>query len=111
MHDKKVLHRDVKPANVLINDKGEVKLCDFGMSRFAMREDKYETLLGTLGFIAPEILEIHRQKIPKGLKCYSKKIDIYSLGAMAYELATEHVPYSEDKDILAPLYHDPEPIK
>ena len=111
MHDKKVLHRDVKPANVLINDKGEVKLCDFGMSRFAIREDRYETVLGTEGFIAPEILDIIDNEIPKGQKCYSKKIDIYSLGVMAYELATKQLPYSKDKGLLAPLYHDPEPIK
>ena len=110
MHEKNVLHRDVKPANVLINDKGEVKLCDFGMSRFAMRADKYKTLLGTPGFIAPEILEIYRDGT-KDLECYSRKIDIYSLGVMAYELATGHPPYSEEKGALAPLYHDPEPIK
>ena len=59
MHDKGVSHRDVKPDNVLINLYCDVKLGDYGFSKFPMEANKYRTLLGTEGYIAPEILAIH----------------------------------------------------
>ena len=59
MHGKNVLHRDIKPENILIHEEGYVKLCDLGMSRFAMNKERYRTCLGTRDYIAPEILKIN----------------------------------------------------
>ena len=56
MHEKGVLHRDLKSANVLIGGQGEIKICDFGFSRKNRENEERWTKLGTPQFMAPEIL-------------------------------------------------------
>ena len=59
LHANKIIHRDIKPDNVLINEDGYVCLTDFGFARFIKSEDGDEvanTFLGTSGYMAPEIL-------------------------------------------------------
>jgi len=77
-HRKRILHRDVKPENILILPDGRAALCDFGVSRFAKSSTATYTEAGTLGFIAPE-------------QAYGKpsmSSDVFSLGLIAYELLT-----------------------
>ncbi len=89
-HDKGVVHRDVKPSNILISRKGEVKLTDFGIAA-ARDEDSSTTLtaagitLGTVAYMSPEQLESSRD--------VDKRADIYSLGVMLYEMVTGKTPF------------------
>lgn len=79
-HCKRILHRDLKPQNLLIDKNGNIKLADFGLARafgVPIRTLTHEVL--TLWYRAPEIL--------LGQKEYSTPVDIWSIGCIFYELA------------------------
>jgi serine/threonine protein kinase len=81
-HQKKILHRDVKPANILIFPDREAKLSDFGTARFAPAGSRLQTEVGTQAYMAPE----HAYGRPR----YAS--DVFSLGLTAYELLTGTLP-------------------
>lgn len=77
---KKILHRDLKSSNVLIGDKLEVKLCDFGLSgQKKKRCKKSKNRIGTYQWMAPEV--IRNEKI-------DEFADVYSFGVIIWELLT-----------------------
>ncbi len=79
-HCKRILHRDLKPQNLLIDKSGSIKLADFGLARafgVPIRTLTHEVL--TLWYRAPEIL--------LGQKEYSTPVDIWSIGCIFFELA------------------------
>ncbi|KAM7483444.1 hypothetical protein LguiB_008027 [Lonicera macranthoides] len=79
LHDNWVLHRDLKTSNILLNNRGELKICDFGMSRqYGSPLKPYTPLVVTLWYRAPEIL--------LGAKHYSTAIDMWSVGCIMAEL-------------------------
>ena len=79
IHSKNIIHRDLKTANILLNNKGETKICDFGLSRLPKPRSKPLTVrVMTLLYRAPEVL--------LGKKDYSEKADIWSLGCIFAEL-------------------------
>ena len=87
IHTKRMMHRDIKSANVLMLSNGLVKVSDFGFSRQfdnTVSQDVADTFLGTPYYLAPELWK--RQK-------YSKKADIWSLGIVLYELMTLKRPF------------------
>jgi eukaryotic-like serine/threonine-protein kinase len=86
-HRKGVIHGDVKPANILINEEGRVKLTDFGMARLASRDTKDTPLLGTPAYWCPE------QIVGKPQDARS---DIFSLGVVLYEMITGTRPFDAD---------------
>jgi serine/threonine protein kinase len=88
-HSKGIIHRDIKPGNVLISMSGEIKLTDFGIAFKSSREDditKTGTLLGTPSYMSPE--QIYSSKD------VDTRTDIYSLGVIFYEMITGIKPFS-----------------
>jgi len=81
-HEHKVLHRDVKPGNILVYPGRVAKLCDFGTARIAPTTTVAQTEVGTLGYMAPEQAY--------GQPRYAS--DVFSLGLTAYELLTGRLP-------------------
>lgn len=98
-HAQGVLHRDVKPSNVLLAKDGRVYLADFGLARLAERGESTitgDSVLGTPQYISPE------QAL--GNKDLDNGADIYSFGVMLYELLVGKVPFNADTPY--PIIHD-----
>mgnify|MGYP001576793881 CR=1 FL=1 len=89
-HEEGVVHRDIKPGNILISKKGRVKIADFGLAKIAGRESKDSRLtgaqdvMGTLHYMAPEQLE--------NPLSVDHRADIYSVGVVFYEMLTGELP-------------------
>ena len=90
-HTKKVIHRDIKPHNILISREGEVKLTDFGIALRTSEQDeitKTGTIVGTPAYMAPEQFSSKKQ--------VSYQTDIYSLGVVFYEMITGVRPFKNE---------------
>jgi eukaryotic-like serine/threonine-protein kinase len=102
-HDQGLVHRDVKPQNVLLNDEGEVKVTDFGIARSLEVErgvTQTGTVVGTSNYISPE---------QASGKTVTPATDVYSLGVVLYELLTGDVPFSGESFVAVALRHINEP--
>ena len=87
-HSKGIVHRDIKPQNIMICMDGSVKVADFGIAYLEnMQVDEHKTTVGSVHYISPEQA--------KGLTV-DARTDIYSLGVMMYEMFTGQLPYIGD---------------
>jgi eukaryotic-like serine/threonine-protein kinase len=101
-HDRGLIHRDVKPQNVLLNENGQAKMTDFGIAR-SVDVDGVTitgTVLGTSEYIAPE--QARGQRV-------DALTDVYSLGVVLYELLTGGVPFQGENFVAIALRHVNEP--
>lgn len=102
-HGQKIIHRDIKPQNIIITGEGRVKVTDFGIARAAVDATiTYgKSLLGSVHYSSPEQARGY---------CADQKTDIYSLGVVFYELLTGEVPFSGESPISIALKHLQEDI-
>ena len=101
-HQAGLVHRDVKPQNVLLNGDGETKVTDFGIARSIDVEGVTQTgtVLGTSNYIAPE----QASGLP-----VDAQTDVYSLGVVLFELLTGQVPFSGESFVAVAMRHVNEP--
>jgi serine/threonine-protein kinase len=98
IHEKGIVHRDIKPQNVLIGRDGEVKVTDFGVAHIE-RDGSLTavgTTVGTAAYMAPEQAQGH-QPTPAA--------DVYAVGVMLYEMVTGRVPFDEPTSVATMLAH------
>ncbi len=102
-HDKGIVHRDIKPQNIMLISDGTIKVTDFGIARFSRSETRTMTdgAIGSVHYISPEQA--------KG-SVTDAKTDLYSVGVMLYEMLTGTLPFQSDNAVsvaLMQLHNDP----
>ncbi len=97
-HDRQIVHRDVKPQNILLGEEGGAKITDFGIARSLTEESLTLTgrVLGTTDYVAPE------QALGQPVTGQS---DVYSLGIVLYEMLTGGVPFHADSPVAVAMKH------
>ncbi len=105
------MHRDIKPSNILVNSRGHIKLCDFGVSGELVNSIA-DTFVGTSTYMAPERIQGEK---------YTVKSDVWSFGLSIMELAIGKFPFASEQlsdgdgapagilDLLQQIVHEPAP--
>ena len=100
-HNKGIIHRDIKPQNIIISTEGKVKVTDFGIARAASSNTISADVMGSVHYASPEQA---RNGFVDG------KSDIYSLGIVMYEMVTGRVPFDGDTTVAVAIQHLQEEI-
>ena len=100
-HEQHIIHRDIKPQNMLISMDGKVKVADFGIARAVSSQTMNSTVVGSVHYISPE----------QARGGYSdERSDLYSLGITMFEMVTGRVPFGGDNTVTVALAHLEDPI-
>jgi beta-lactam-binding protein with PASTA domain/predicted Ser/Thr protein kinase len=97
-HRRGIIHRDIKPHNVIVDEEDRAKVTDFGIARAAGASDMTQTgsIMGTAQYLSPEQAQGHAVSEPS---------DLYSVGIMLYELLTGRVPFDGESAVTIALKH------
>ena len=101
-HNRNIVHRDVKPQNIIISTDGKVKLSDFGIAKATSSNTISSNVMGSVHYSSPE-------QVRGGYSDY--KSDIYSLGITMYEMVTGRVPFDGDTTVAIAIKHLQEEIE
>ena len=102
-HENGIIHRDIKPQNVMVFKTGQIKVMDFGIAKLPNAETitVMDKAVGTVYYMSPE---------QAGGKKVDARCDLYSLGAMMYELATGEIPFKGETPIAVLFKHINDPL-
>jgi serine/threonine-protein kinase len=95
-HNKNIIHRDIKPQNIIISTEGKVKVTDFGIARAASANTISSDVMGSVHYSSPE-------QARNGF--VDNRSDIYSLGIVMYEMVTGRVPFDGDTTVAVAIQH------
>ncbi len=97
-HDNGIIHRDIKPQNILVQDDGIVKVTDFGIARIAdsVTLTKGDVVMGSVHYLSPEQASGHP---------VDARTDIYSVGVVLYEMLTGRVPFDGENQVAIAMKH------
>lgn len=95
-HNKHIIHRDIKPQNIIISTEGKVKVTDFGIARVANTNTINSDVMGSVHYASPE-------QARNGF--VDEKTDIYSLGIVMYEMVTGRVPFDGESTVAVAIQH------
>ena len=86
-HDRDIIHRDLKPANVVLTETGLLKLIDFGVGKVSEQGNLSSTLLGTMAYMAPEILQSRPYQ--------GETVDLFALAGILFVMRTGSMPFDQ----------------
>ena len=99
MHNQKILYRDLKPENLLVDDQGHVRLIDMGLAvRWTGDRPRRTSRVGTDCYMAPEVRWARKNR-----EAYGTSVDWYTVGVLLYEFSNGALPYSQ-RDQPKPVY-------
>jgi len=90
LHEKGIIHRDLKSPNILLDDRLLPYICDFGIARESSQDAQLTKDIGTINWMAPEQMESHT---------YTNKVDVYSYGMILYEMISHKIPFEGMKPV------------